>query len=68
MNYSRMKLTLWLQVHDKRSWQNLMDICKHFNVEPTKLNTDDWDEVERMLKQIMKNSRNVVAPDASMGD
>jgi ATP-dependent RNA helicase DDX19/DBP5 len=45
-----------------------MDICKHFNVEPTKLNTDDWDEVERMLKQIMKNSRNVVAPDASMGD
>jgi ATP-dependent RNA helicase DDX19/DBP5 len=35
-----------------------MDICKHFNVEPTKLDTSDWDEVEKMLKAVMKNSRN----------
>ena len=47
-------------VHDKRSWQNLMDICKHFQVEPTKLETNDWDEVERMLKAIMTNSRNSI--------
>ncbi|CAK4032080.1 ATP-dependent RNA helicase dbp5 [Lecanosticta acicola] len=47
-------------VHDRRSWQQLMTICKHFGVEPTKLDTSDWDAVERMLKQIMKNSRNKV--------
>jgi ATP-dependent RNA helicase DDX19/DBP5 len=45
-------------VHDRRSWGQLMDICKHFNVEPTKLDTEDWDEVEKMLKGVMKNSRN----------
>ena len=47
-------------VHDKRSWNALMDICKHFQVEPTRLDTEDWDNVEKMLKQIMKNSRNAV--------
>jgi len=47
-------------VHDRKSWGNLMAICKHFSVEPTKLETGDWDEVERKLKAIMKNSRNVV--------
>jgi ATP-dependent RNA helicase DDX19/DBP5 len=45
-------------VHDRRSWGQLMDICKHFNVEPTKLDTEDWDSVEKMLKAVMKNSRN----------
>ncbi|EMC99068.1 hypothetical protein BAUCODRAFT_65106 [Baudoinia panamericana UAMH 10762] len=45
-------------VHDKKSWANLMAICEHFKVEPTKLETDDWDEVERKLKAIMKNKRN----------
>ncbi|KAK3722518.1 RNA helicase required for poly(A+) mRNA export [Vermiconidia calcicola] len=52
-------------VHDKRSWQNLMAICNHFQVEPTRLNTEDWDHVEKMLKQIMKNSRNAV-PEVGM--
>ncbi|KAK3100917.1 RNA helicase required for poly(A+) mRNA export, partial [Teratosphaeriaceae sp. CCFEE 6253] len=47
-------------VHDKKSWGNLMAICRHFGVEPTKLETEDWDEVERKLKAIMKNSRNAV--------
>ncbi|KAI6859718.1 ATP-dependent RNA helicase [Hortaea werneckii] len=47
-------------VHDKRSWMQLMDICKHFGVEPTKLDTTDWDQVEKMLKNIMKNARNAV--------
>jgi ATP-dependent RNA helicase DDX19/DBP5 len=44
-------------VHDRKSWSQLMDICKHFGVEPTKLDTEDWDNVERLLKNIMKNSR-----------
>nr|POE49250.1 atp-dependent rna helicase dbp5 [Quercus suber] len=47
-------------VHDQRSWTNLMSICKHFAVEPTKLDTGDWDAVEKMLKAVMKNSRNAV--------
>ena len=47
-------------VHDRRSWSQLMTICKHFSVEPTKLDTSDWDAVEKLLKQIMKNSRNKV--------
>ena len=53
-------------VHDKRSWQNLMAICKHFGVEPTRLDTEDWDQVEKMLKQIMKNSRNAVPGEVNM--
>ena len=52
-------------VHDRKSWESLMAICKHFQVEPTKLDTDDWDEVEKLLKQIMKNARNYV-PEVKM--
>lgn len=48
-------------VHDRKSWQALMAICKHFGVEPTKLDTSDWDEVEKLLKSIMKNARNAVS-------
>jgi len=48
-------------VHDRKSWEMLMAICKHFQVEPTKLDTSDWDNVEKMLKLIMKNSRNAVS-------
>ncbi|KAF2173001.1 hypothetical protein M409DRAFT_35399 [Zasmidium cellare ATCC 36951] len=47
-------------VHDRKSWQGLMAICKHFQVEPTRLDTADWEHVERMLKGVMHNSRNVV--------
>lgn len=47
-------------VHDRKSWQGLMAICKHFGVEPTKLDTNDWDEVEHKIKTIMRNSRNAV--------
>jgi ATP-dependent RNA helicase DDX19/DBP5 len=44
-----------------------MKICKHFQVEPTKLDTSDWDEVERLLKSIMKNSRNAIPAGADVG-
>ncbi|KXT03918.1 hypothetical protein AC578_9255 [Pseudocercospora eumusae] len=47
-------------VHDRKSWQQLMAICKHFSVEPTKLDTANWDNVERLLKSIMRNARNAV--------
>lgn len=47
-------------VHDRASWEALMAICRHFKVEPTKLDTSNWDDVEKTLKTIMKNSRNVV--------
>lgn len=50
-------------VHDRQSWNALMAICKHFGVEPTKLDTSNWDDVEKTLKTIMKNSRNVVEMD-----
>lgn len=46
-------------VHDKRSWQCLMDICNHFQTEPVKLDTSDWDAVEKMMKGVMRNARNV---------
>lgn len=66
-------------VHDRKSYNLLADICKHFNVEISKLGmsprwsvsshilyflltivteTDDWDAVEKTLKQVMKSSRN----------
>lgn len=53
-------------VHDRRSWQQFQDICKHFDIEPTKLDTDDWDNVERVVKQIIKSSRNAHS-EVSMG-
>lgn len=55
-------------VHDRKSWQQLMDICKHFQVEPTKLDTSDWDEVEKMLKLVMRNARNATAGERVMAD
>ncbi|KAK5115360.1 RNA helicase required for poly(A+) mRNA export [Meristemomyces frigidus] len=54
-------------VHDKKSWTNLMAICNHFGVEPMKLETGDWDEVERKLKAIMKNERNNKAQHLQQG-
>lgn len=47
-------------VHDRRSYLALQAICQHFNVELMRLDTSDWDVVEKQLKAIMKNSRNKV--------
>ncbi|KAK3619932.1 RNA helicase required for poly(A+) mRNA export [Elasticomyces elasticus] len=47
-------------VHDRRSWQNLMDICKHFGTEPLRFDAENWDETEAKLKEIMKSSRNAM--------
>ena len=54
-------------VHDRKSYQDLKSICDHFGVQPTKLDTSDWDEVERLLKAIMKNSRNAIPGGADVG-
>jgi len=57
-------------VSDRRSWSQFQDICNTLQIQPTKLDTDDWDNVERVVKQIIKSSRNAnaaAAPEASMG-
>ncbi|KAK5714061.1 RNA helicase required for poly(A+) mRNA export [Elasticomyces elasticus] len=47
-------------VHDRKSWQNLMTICKHFGTEPLRFDAENWDETEAKLKEIMKSSRNAM--------
>ncbi|GEQ71816.1 hypothetical protein JCM33374_g5502 [Metschnikowia sp. JCM 33374] len=43
-------------VHDKKSFAALQAIMDYFgNVEMTKLPTDDWDEVEKIVKKVIKN-------------
>lgn len=56
-------------VHDRRSWSLFQDICVQLGIQPTKLDTEDWDNVERVVKQIIKSSRNVAPPgqEVSMG-
>lgn len=54
-------------VHDKRSWQAFKSICEELQINPTKLDTEDWDEVESVVKSIIKSSRNVKGPD-DVGD
>ncbi|KAI5210185.1 DEAD-domain-containing protein [Aureobasidium subglaciale] len=46
-------------VHDKRSWEMFKSICEELSINPTKLDTDDWDEVETVVKSIIKSARNV---------
>ena len=43
-------------VHDKKSFETLVAIRKYFgDIEMTRLPTDDWDEVEKVVKKAMKN-------------
>lgn len=43
-------------VHDKRSYQTLQAIQEYFgNIEMTRVPTDDWDEVEKIVKKVIKN-------------
>lgn len=42
-------------VHDKKSYNVLEAIRKYFDVEMTKVPTDDWDEVEKIVKKAIKN-------------
>ncbi len=53
-------------VHDKLSWELFRAICQELSIDPTKLDTDDWDEVERVVKSIIKSSRNAKTATAEM--
>lgn len=44
-------------VYDKRSWENLNSIVDYFGVKPMKVPTDDWDEVESIVKKVISSSR-----------
>lgn len=39
------------------AWQQLDAICKHFNVHPEALPTNDWDKVEEIIKKVIKSGR-----------
>ncbi|KAK6462290.1 RNA helicase required for poly mRNA export [Scheffersomyces coipomensis] len=42
-------------IHDKRSYEILMRIREYFgNIEMTRVPTDDWDEVEKIVKAVIK--------------
>jgi ATP-dependent RNA helicase DDX19/DBP5 len=40
-------------VHDKRSWEEMHAIEMHFNRPIQRVPTDDWEAVEKMLKQCL---------------
>lgn len=43
-------------IHDKKSYHTMMGIRDYFgNVEMTRVPTNDWDEVERIVKKVIKN-------------
>lgn len=43
-------------VHDKRSYEVLKFIQQYFgDIEMTRVPTDDWDEVEKIVKKVIKN-------------
>jgi len=44
-------------VHDKKSHDLLRQITEYFGVEATAVPTDDWDQVEDIIKQVIKSSR-----------
>ena len=44
-------------VSNKEEWQMLMNIQKFFHTTIEGINTRDWDEVEAMVKKIIKNPR-----------
>lgn len=41
-------------VHDKKSYTVLSNIQKYFGLEMTKVPTDDWDEIEKTIKKVLK--------------
>ncbi|GAB7353745.1 hypothetical protein MBLNU459_g4139t1 [Dothideomycetes sp. NU459] len=55
-------------VHDKQSWSMFRDICTELGIQPTKLDTEDWDDVERVVKTIIKSSRNAKTNDTAPMD
>jgi hypothetical protein len=44
-------------VSDRRSWEQLQFIARHFGVPIRGVDTRDWDDVERAVQSIIKSSR-----------
>ncbi|KAI9678040.1 MAG: RNA helicase required for poly(A+) mRNA export [Caeruleum heppii] len=44
-------------VYDKQSWRQLNEIQQYFDVQMTRVDTGDWDEVEATIKRVIKSSR-----------
>jgi ATP-dependent RNA helicase DDX19/DBP5 len=44
-------------ISNRKEWQMLMAIQAYFNVEITKVATDDWDDLEDTVTKIIKSSR-----------
>jgi len=44
-------------VHNKQSWTMMQTISDYFGVDITGVKTDDWDEVEDVIKKVLKSSR-----------
>lgn len=44
-------------VYNKKSWEMLHQITEYLRTSATKVPTDDWDEVEKVIKQVIKSSR-----------
>ncbi|KAK9322312.1 P-loop containing nucleoside triphosphate hydrolase protein [Lipomyces orientalis] len=41
-------------IHNERTWRQLDEIQRYFQIEMTRVPTDDWDAVEDILKQTLK--------------
>jgi ATP-dependent RNA helicase DDX19/DBP5 len=58
-------------ISDKRGWEMLNEIARHFGCEIQPLPTDDWDNVEKTVKKYMHSKKvvqgggNVMALDGS---
>ena len=42
-------------ISDKKSYNILSSIQRYFNLEMTRVPTDDWDEVEKIVKKVLKD-------------
>ena len=42
-------------VHDRQSWEMLTEIGKYFNVQMLRVETQDWDAVEEVIKKVLKS-------------
>lgn len=44
-------------VYDKKSFDALSKISTHFGIDLVKLDTDDWDDAEERVKEVIKKNR-----------
>jgi len=44
-------------VFDRKSFQALSDIARHYGIDLVRLDQDDWDATEKIVKDVIKSSR-----------